>query len=128
MHARDRGCTFPGCHRKHYLDAHHLQHWIAGGETTRENLTLLCTYHHRLLHEGGFRVELGLGGTLTFTRADGRVIPRCGYRVEDFTDDDVDGADDKNPSREGFCSALAQRPTSEVREPRAVYLAVANSA
>ena len=57
LFARDRGCTFPGCHRKHYLDAHHLEHWANGGETTRENLTLLCTYHHRLLHEGGFRVE-----------------------------------------------------------------------
>ncbi len=129
LHARDRGCTFPGCHRKHYLDAHHLQHWIDGGETTRDNLTLLCTYHHRLLHEGGFRVkrEAGAGGTLTFTRVDGRVIPRCGYRVEDFTDDDVDGVDDQNPSREGFHGARVQQPAWEVREPRASYFVVANS-
>jgi hypothetical protein len=105
LHARDRGCTFPGCHRKHYLDAHHLEHWASGGETVPDNLTLLCTYHHRLLHEGGFRVEREADGTLTFTRADGRVIPRFGYRVEDFTDDYGDDALDDagaNPSREGF--------------------------
>ena len=53
--SRDRGCTFPGCHRAHFVDAHHLRHWINGGDTSLENLTLLCTHHHRLLHEGGFR-------------------------------------------------------------------------
>ena len=33
LYARDRGCTFPGCHRKRYLDGHHLRHWVDGGET-----------------------------------------------------------------------------------------------
>jgi hypothetical protein len=123
LNARDRGCTFPGCPRRHYLDAHHLEHWASGGETTRENLTLLCTYHHRLLHEGGFRVEREPDGTLRFTRADGRVIPRCGYRVEDFTDDEGmdDAIDDGNPSAEGFCTNNAQHPSAEVREPAALY-------
>jgi hypothetical protein len=49
--SRDRGCSFPGCHRSHYVDAHHIRHWAEGGETSLENLTLLCSYHHRLLHE-----------------------------------------------------------------------------
>jgi hypothetical protein len=80
------------------------------------------------LHEGGFRVKREAGGTLTFTRVDGRVIPRCGYRVEDFTDDDVGGGDDENPSREGFRNARVQQPAWEVRESRSTYLAVANSA
>ncbi len=53
LYARDRGCTFPGCCRKRYVDGHHLRHWIDGGETTPDNVTLLCTYHHRMLHEGG---------------------------------------------------------------------------
>jgi len=43
LYARDRGCTFPGCHRKRYLDGHHLKHWINGGETNPDNMTLLCT-------------------------------------------------------------------------------------
>jgi hypothetical protein len=78
-------------------------------ETTRENLTLVCTYHHRLLHEGGFRLEREANGELRFTRADGRVIPRYGYCVEDFTDDY--GSEDNSydtPSREGFCTAMVQ--------------------
>jgi len=51
--SRDRGCSFPGCHRKHYLDAHHLRHWARGGETSIDNLTLLCTHHHRMLPRVG---------------------------------------------------------------------------
>ena len=53
LYSRDRGCMFPGCHRKRYLDGHHLRHWVDGGETSADNMTLLCTYHHRRLHEGG---------------------------------------------------------------------------
>jgi hypothetical protein len=113
LHARDRGCTFPGCHRKRYVDGHHLKHWIDGGETARDNLTLLCTYHHRMLHEGGFSVVKEADETLRFVTADGRTIPRCGYRREDFVDDDV-GETHNNPSAEGFFA-------DEVREPVAVY-------
>lgn len=54
LHARDRGCTFPGCQRTRYLDGHHLKHWIDGGDTTLDNMALLCTHHHKLLHLGGF--------------------------------------------------------------------------
>lgn len=124
LYARDRGCTFPGCHRQRYLDAHHLQHWAAGGETSLENTTLLCTHHHRLLHEGGFKIEREREGVLRFLRADGRAIPRGGYRVEDFTDDDCT-ADDVatdlresrgGPSREGFCTTTVRSPRDEVRE------------
>jgi hypothetical protein len=107
LYARGRRCTFPGCQRRHYLHAHHLHHWIDGGETTLDNLTLLCAQHHRLLHEGGFKIEREGDGALRFLRADGRVIPRGGYRVEDFTDDF-----DENPSREGFRTATVQRPSA----------------
>jgi len=116
LHSRDRGCTFPGCQRKRYLDAHHLRHWAHGGETRVDNLTLLCTHHHRLLHEGGFRVERATDGALRFARADGRTIPRFGYRVEDFLDEA-----DERPSAEGFCPAMVQKPSAEVREPAALY-------
>jgi hypothetical protein len=85
--ARDRGCTFPGCHRDGYLDAHHIKHWMHYGETVPENLTLLCTWHHRLLHEGGFSIRKRDDGTLDFLRPDGRTIPRSGYRHEDMVDE-----------------------------------------
>ena len=55
--SRDRGCTFPGCHNTRFVDAHHVHHWADGGDTSLENLTLLCTHHHRLLHEGGFTIR-----------------------------------------------------------------------
>jgi hypothetical protein len=113
LHARDRGCTFPGCSRTRYLDAHHVKHWAEGGETSASNLTLLCTYHHRLLHEGGFQIRREFDGALRFVRADGRTIPRRGYRAEDFMDDVV--SEPESPSAEGF-------PASMVQEPRALYL------
>jgi hypothetical protein len=68
LYARDRGCTFPGCHRKRYLDGHHLKHWINGGETNPDNMTLTCTHHHRLLHEGAFSIVKEADDTLRFVR------------------------------------------------------------
>jgi hypothetical protein len=120
LYARDRGCTFPGCRRKRYLDGHHLQHWVDGGETSADNMTLLCTHHHRRLHEGGFSIVRQEGGTLRFVTADGRSIPPQGYRLEDFVDDD---SSDVNPSREGSGATRvhADRERGEVREPAAVY-------
>jgi hypothetical protein len=129
LYARDRGCTFPGCHRKRYVDGHHLRHWINGGETTPANLTLLCTHHHKKLHEGGFSIVKEVDETLRFVTHDGRTIPRCGYRLEDFVDDDSGGerdSADQNTSREGFCTTTVQRDleraeVAEVREAAAVY-------
>jgi len=56
LEARDRGCRFPGCGLR-FTDAHHVKHWADGGETAFENLVLLCSHHHRLVHEEGWRVE-----------------------------------------------------------------------
>ncbi|MBP9116357.1 MAG: HNH endonuclease, partial [Acidimicrobiia bacterium] len=33
-----------------WCDAHHIKHWIDGGETSIENLVLICRHHHRKLH------------------------------------------------------------------------------
>jgi hypothetical protein len=111
--SRDRGCTFPGCHRTHFVDAHHVRHWIDGGATSVDNLTLLCTYHHRLLHEGGFNVSRGNDGSLCFRRADGRVIPRFGYQSADVVDD---GALTGGSSAEAWLSAIVngRDPSMEV--------------
>jgi hypothetical protein len=74
LHLRDHGCAFPGCTNHHFVDAHHVQHWIAGGETSLANLVLLCPFHHRLLHEGNFSMVANPDGTWTFLRPDGRII------------------------------------------------------
>jgi uncharacterized protein DUF222/HNH endonuclease len=57
LRTRDRGCRFPGCENRRFVDAHHIRHWARGGETTLDNLVLLCRRHHRLVHEGGYTVD-----------------------------------------------------------------------
>jgi hypothetical protein len=126
LYARDRGCTFPGCHRKRYCEGHHLKHWINGGDTVPDNMTLLCTHHHGLLHRGAFGIVKQADDTLRFVTADGRTIPRNGYRLEDFVDDNVGGETDDaldNPPRSGFCTTPVQQEweRAEVRETAAVY-------
>ncbi|HET7608526.1 MAG TPA: hypothetical protein VFL84_07610, partial [Gammaproteobacteria bacterium] len=93
-----------------------------GGETKPANLTLLCEYHHRLLHEGAFSIVKEADRSLRFVTADGRTIPRHGYRREDFVDGDGGGTDE-SPSAEAFRIAAARpdEQRSEVREPRGVY-------
>ncbi|MYI75367.1 MAG: DUF222 domain-containing protein [Acidobacteria bacterium] len=72
--ARDGQCRFPGCQNRR-CDAHHVQHWADGGETTLDNLVLLCRRHHRAVHEEGFRIALDATGEVEFIRPDGRPFP-----------------------------------------------------
>jgi Domain of unknown function (DUF222)/HNH endonuclease len=74
LHARDRGCRFPGCGVSHG-QGHHLRHWAHGGPTTLSNLALLCRRHHRAVHEEGFQVARGPDGTLQFRCPNGRPLP-----------------------------------------------------
>jgi hypothetical protein len=69
-----RTCTFPGCDRTHGLHAHHITHWIHGGRTDLDNLTLLCTAHHHLLHDGTFTTRRRRDGTLAFADRRGHEI------------------------------------------------------
>jgi hypothetical protein len=64
---RDGGCAFPSCDRPHrWTDAHHIQSWADGGTTDLDNGVLLCGYHHRLVHGGGWDVRLGEDGRPEF--------------------------------------------------------------
>src|SRR5690606_19951424 len=92
--ARDRGCRFPGCGRKRFVEPHHIEHWAQGGETSLANLMLLCEAHHSAVHEGGFRIEKDYRGRWFFRRPDGRAVPECGYRPEDVTDDGFGAAEE----------------------------------
>jgi len=56
--ARDRGCRFPGCTQARFVDVHHVLYWAEGGLTVVSNLVSLCRRHHRLVHEGGFRLQM----------------------------------------------------------------------
>ena len=77
---RDGGCTFPGCTCTRFTDAHHIRHWADGGETSMDNLVMLCRHHHRLVHEGGFRVERASNDQLRFMDTNGQVIPANGEK------------------------------------------------
>ena len=60
LKALDKGCRFPGCdYPPAWTDAHHIKHWADGGPQTLPNLVLLCRRHHRLVHEEGWKLELG---------------------------------------------------------------------
>jgi hypothetical protein len=66
---------------------------------------LLCTHHHRLVHEGGFAIAKDYLDRWYFKRPDGHAVPRCGYRLEDTLDDDIDAngaALNRHPSAEGL--------------------------
>lgn len=55
--ARDRHCQFPGCAQERYVEGHHIVHWAHGGKTRLNNLVLLCSRHHRAVHELGYRIR-----------------------------------------------------------------------
>lgn len=73
----DATCLFPGCERRRHLQAHHRVHWAHGGETSLDNLVLLCFHHHRLVHEGGYTIEDGPEGTLHFRNRFGVLAPNA---------------------------------------------------
>ena len=119
LHARDHGrCRFPGCGNRRYLHSHHVEHWSNGGETKLGNLMLLCTKHHTLVHEGGFRIERDFRNRWYFLRPDGVAVPECGYNPADMIDD-ADPDVDTNPPAGGLLS-MAEKVVSE--PPAPVYL------
>ncbi len=72
--ARDGRCQFPGCERHRFVDAHHIRHWAHGGDSSLQNLVLLCRHHHRLVHEGGYTVGFDKRCRRVFARPDGVVL------------------------------------------------------
>ena len=72
---RDRHCRFPGCANRAFLHGHHVRHWIHGGRTALDNLLTLCSFHHRQVHEGGFRVCLSSDAEVEVWTPEGRCLP-----------------------------------------------------
>jgi len=86
---RDRGCRFPGCNQRAFVDAHHIEHWTQGGATSLANVTSLCHRHHVSVHEGGFRVARDDDGELRFFRPDGAHIPDVAALPHSISSQDV---------------------------------------
>jgi Domain of unknown function (DUF222)/HNH endonuclease len=72
---RDGGCRFPGCLEKHFIHGHHRKHWADLGPTDLENLILLCGFHHRFVHENGWKIETDPEGRPLFIKPNGVVYP-----------------------------------------------------
>ena len=78
--ARDGGCRWPGCSRPPaHTDAHHLLPWLEGGTTDVPNGLLLCRFHHRQVHEGGWSLAVrdalrGTNGTVVFNGPRGQPL------------------------------------------------------
>ena len=102
LNARDKSCAFPGCHHTRFVDAHHIEHWSAGGETSLDNLMLLCSQHHKLVHEGGFTIQRDYQNQWFFKHPDGLAVPACGYHTKDITDDDIGDVSRRAGPRSGL--------------------------
>lgn len=50
-------CEFPGCCATRYLEPHHVIYHSRNGETTLENLVLLCWAHHHETHNNRWVIE-----------------------------------------------------------------------
>ncbi len=70
---RDGGCRFPGCDRPPaWTVPHHLWHWADGGPTAIDNLVLLCHRHHRMVHEGRWKIEIDGDGQVSVRAPEAR--------------------------------------------------------
>ena len=77
LRARDHGCRWPGCDRQvNWSTPHHIVAWSRGGPTKLPNLVLLCYFHHRLVHEGGWQV-VQVGREFRFVPPDRVVFRRA---------------------------------------------------
>jgi hypothetical protein len=81
LRARDQGCRFPGCDRNvDWSHPHHIIAWAKRGLTKLSNLVLLCYFHHRLVHEGGWQV-VKAGREFRFVPPDRVVFRRARERA-----------------------------------------------
>ena len=72
LHRAGWKCEVPGCTNRLWLDVHHLRFRSRGGQNDVANLMVLCSSHHRALHEGNVAVSLGADGAVVVEHADGR--------------------------------------------------------
>jgi hypothetical protein len=72
---RDRStCRVAGCSRRRYVDVHHLIPQASGGAHSRANCVVLCTTHHRSLHEGKLHISGDAEGQLDVRDESGALI------------------------------------------------------
>ncbi|BBZ21985.1 hypothetical protein MHIB_04030 [Mycolicibacter hiberniae] len=64
LHAKERGCSHPGCPIPGYLcEVHHDTDYASTGRTDIDGLTLRCGPHHQLITSGGWKTRKHPNGT-----------------------------------------------------------------
>jgi hypothetical protein len=67
-------CGVHGCNVKFdHCQPHHVRPWENGGPTNLANLLPLCSRHHHLVHEGGWKLSITTDRTVTITYPDGTI-------------------------------------------------------
>jgi hypothetical protein len=100
LRIRDQCCQFPGCTTDpRFCDGHRVQHWSQGGNTSLSNLVLLCRLHHRLVHEGGYQIEVSQNGSFIFRTPDGRAL-ESSPRLPDVRENNSGGLDIERANRQ----------------------------
>jgi len=79
-------CGIPSCHTR-ITQIHHIVAVGAGGETNIIFAIPLCSWHHHLVHEGGWWITVDtITGIATLNSPDGRTIELPTYTYTLFTD------------------------------------------
>jgi hypothetical protein len=68
-HRQNGKCAFPRCTRS-LAELHHRRHWADGGSTALANAVWLCAFHHWLVHEGRWTLDVDRHGRHVFRRPD----------------------------------------------------------
>lgn len=94
VRARDRRCRFPACDRPGIrCEIDHRHAWEDGGGTDRDNCECLCSRHHHVKHEAGWRVTGNPEDHLSWTSPTGHIYRSSPGRY----DPPLTAADDPDP-------------------------------
>ena len=102
LHAKDRGCTRPGCTAPGYLsEVHHVNEWAVHHRTDIDDLTFACGPCHKLLDDDGWTTRKNTDGITEWIppphldfgkpRTNGYWHPQRYFRLDDNDDNGDDG-------------------------------------
>lgn len=65
-------CEVPGCTNHLWLDIHHVDGWAQTKVHAPDRLLVICSAHHRGIHNGNLAIDVGLDLRVFVEHADGR--------------------------------------------------------
>ncbi|MEO8888265.1 MAG: DUF222 domain-containing protein [Jatrophihabitantaceae bacterium] len=112
--ARDRTCMFPTCNRRACrCEIDHVRAWEDGGQTSAENLTVLCCRHHHGKHEAGWQLRRLPDGGIEWTSPTGHVymVPASTYPIDTTHDVYTRNDNTEHPATQGDPDPPTDPPT-----------------